>query len=891
MHDKALALLAGGVTLVTPTRRLAQAIRRAYDLAQQRAGHSAWASADALSWSAWLQREWQAAQFATALPQLLDAQQELALWERIVDASPVSERLLDPRTVAGQARDAWHIACAYRLEAALERHPGTEDTQAFLAWRDAFTRYCDQHALIDAARLPDALAAQVASGRLPMSQRLALAGFDGFDPQRLSLFDTLRRRGTQVEQLDLAGEPGQAAVVAHAGPEQEVRFAASWARAQLERLPDARIGVVVPDLSARRAAIARIFDEVLLPGAALAPGAPHPRPWNLSLGLPLADWPVVHAALLALELPEGRLPAARMGVLLRSPFLGEADSECMPRALLDRRLCALGEPHVDLDALEFEAARSTRTCACPLLLQRVRDLRRRVREKGQRRQPPSAWGPHVQSLLAALGWPGQRSLDSEEHQAVEAWRDLVAGLARFDLILGQVSYAQVLHLMRRLAGEQLFQPETPDVPVQILGVLEAAGLQFDQLLVLGLHGDAWPRPARPNPLLPVELQRRGEVPGNGAAWELAFARRTMQAWQRAAPHVVFSHPSMEEDRELRASPLLAGLPAAQPAAVPEAHTARIFAGRAMELLEDSRVAALPEGIALRSGVSVFRDQAACPFRAFAAHRLGADSIEHPQDGLDALERGTLVHAALACFWERMRDHAALAALGEPGREACVRDAVDQAVADFGPRRRSLLLTRFIDLERARLTRLLLEWLEVDRGRPAFEVQPPEQEQHVVLAGLRLRMRPDRVDRMGDGREVLIDYKTGKPGIAHWFGERPDEPQLLAYAVARTPAPAALAFAIVRPGECALRGLGEDGGLGRDIMALEKAKQADRAPDWPAQMRAWSATIDALGRRFRGTEVHVDPKRGAQTCRTCSFGVLCRVGDVPGMATDAAGEEG
>ena len=116
--------------------------------------------------------------------------------------------------------------------------------------------------------------------------------------------------------------------------------------------------------------------------------------------------------------------------------------------------------------------------------------------------------------------------------------------------------------VRRLAAERLFQPETPPVPIQVMGVLESTGLEFDHLLVLGLHAEAWPRPARPNPLLPVELQRRAGAPGSGPEWELGFAQRMTAAWRRAAPQVVFCFPAAEGDRTLAPSPLLAGLPAA-----------------------------------------------------------------------------------------------------------------------------------------------------------------------------------------------------------------------------------------------------------------------------------------------------------------------------------------
>jgi probable DNA repair protein len=889
--DNVLDLLEAGATVVTPTRRLAQALRRAYDQRQEATGQAAWPSPDALSWSAWQQREWQAAQFVSPLPVALDAQQELAAWARAIDASPQSAHLLDCESVAAEALEAWTIICAYRLAPRLARATHTDETRAFLGWRDAFLQFCSEHRLIDGARLPDELAHQFTAGNLRAPRRFVLFGFDAIDPQRAALIEALRAAGSDVAVLTGQGARGDSAVVVHAGAEHEIHAAAAWARRILEASPDARIGVVVPDLDAQRATIARVFDDVLQPDSVLDPAGVRPRPWNLSLGRPLADWPVVHAALMVLELPEGRLPAPRTGMLLRSPFVGDAETERMPRALLDARLCDLREPYVDLQLLEHEARRESRLHACPLLLDRLWKLQRRAREAAHQHRPPSAWGPHLQSLLAAMGWPGQRTLDSEEHQAVEAWRELIASLARFDPILGAIAYSSALQLVRRLAADRLFQPETPEVPVQILGVLESAGLQFDHLMVLGLHGEAWPRPARPNPLLAVEVQRHAQVPRSAPEWELAFARRTMQGWLHAARQVLFTYPAAEEDRTLQPSPLLADLPRGEAATTAEDFRSVIYGSRRVERCEDNAVRALPPGVRTSGGASVFQDQAACSFRAFAAHRLGAEHIEHPGEGLDARERGTLVHAALAQFWTATQDHATLTACSEAQLDERVRDAVDRALADFAPRRPSLFQSRLIDLERVRLVRLLHEWLDVDRNRPPFAVLPPEQAQDVQIGGLRMRVRLDRVDRMPDAREVLIDYKTGDASAQprRWFGERPDEPQLPAYALARSQPPAALAFGIVKRGKCKLQGLAQAAAFGAGIEALDAAKLEHKAGDWAGQVAAWSSTLEALGARFRGTEVRVDPKVYPNTCRNCTFGSLCRVGELLGTAEAEADE--
>ena len=88
--------------------------------------------------------------------------------------------------------------------------------------------------------------------------------------------------------------------------------------------------------------ILRIFDEVLVPAAALQPGANTPRPWNVSLGTALADWPLIHAALLILELACGELPVERASVLLRSPFMGGAGAKPMHAHCWMRGCAGLG---------------------------------------------------------------------------------------------------------------------------------------------------------------------------------------------------------------------------------------------------------------------------------------------------------------------------------------------------------------------------------------------------------------------------------------------------------------------------------------------------------------------------------------------------------------------
>lgn len=889
MYEHVVAALAAGASVITPTRRLAAAVRRSFDAHQQHAGRTAWVSPDVLPWSAWAQRLWASVQVNLPEPLLLvlSPQQELALWARVISESQVASPLLHLENVAEAAREAWATAHAWRLWPLLRRHPLSEEGRAFLGWSEAFEHFCTREAMLDPPRMSERLIALLREGVPHRPERLSLYGFDALDPQRTELLDALRASGAKVEVISPGGmRTAGGALLPQPGTPQELRAAAQWARTRLAVRPEASIGVVVPDLERLRGEVARVFDEVLVPQTLLAPWHEHARPWNLSLGVPLSHWPLVHTALLLLELATERLSAHAAGVLLRSAFLGAAQREQGARALLDARLRRLGEPYATLRTLEYLAADEGRAHACPLLLERLRLLASHARAARSPVLLPSAWGPILQGLLAAAGWPGERTLDSTEYQTLEAWRELVAGLAQLDVVYGPLSYASMLERVRRLASERVFQPESRPAPIQVLGLLESEGLEFDHLLVLGLHAGAWPRPARPNPLLPAALQRSAGTPRGCADWELAFARRMTAGWQRAAPEVVFSYPVATDDHTLEPSPLIASLSAATPVPVGVDYRVELHMAQRHELPEDTPGVSLPPGITFAGGARLIQDQAACPFRAFALYRLGASALEEPHEGLDARERGRLLHSAVAQLWAALRSSRRCAALDETALTEEVQRAVDQALVRWRNRRGSVFKDRFLAVERDRLETLLKEWLAVEAPRAPFEVLAVEEPSTLEVGGVLLDLRLDRVDRLEGGGELLLDYKTGEAQVVRWFEARPDEPQLPLYALARKTAPAGLAFARVARGECAFVGLAERDDVAPGIAAFAPAK--GRADDWASQLQSWRQSLATLAAQFRSGFAPVAPKRYPNTCDRCHLRMLCRVEDLMGSTAEPEG---
>lgn len=828
-----------GLVVLTPNRRLAAALEAEFDARQQARSLESWEAPDILPFAAFLERLHDDALHADGAlpPALLTPAQEAHLWEDAILGSERGGGLLAVASAAAQCRAAWQVKHAWRVGAG----PGNEDTEAFAEWSRAYLRKAGDD--LDHARLADAAAAWADPNRV---RGLVAWAFDILTPQQRDFFDACAARGIPV----YAGtpEPARARVAraAFADAATEIDAAARWARDRLEA-GAARIGVVVPDLQQRRRQVMRAFHRVLCPGRHLPGAAGGAAPFNVSIGEPLAGYPLVRAALDLIALAAGEVDFALASRLVRSPFVGGAEPEASARALLDVRMRQILPARVTL-------ARLVAACApAPVLRERLVEVFR-VAEAGPASRSPHDWARHWSALIAAAGHPGDRALDSAEYQTLQRWHRQLAEFACLARVAPRLAPAEARARLARLCAEALFQPESPDAPVQVLGVLESSGLRFDALWVSGLTDEAWPLTAQPSPFLPIALQKKAGVPEASADASLALDQHLTGQWLVAASEVVVSHAAHDGDRKLAPSPLITAVPLAPP--VVGAFTPCrdvIFAARALEPVADG-VAPAYAGAHAKGGARLLADQAACPFRAFARHRLGAHGLEVPAAGLDAAARGTLLHELMAGLWRELRSSDAL----RGDVELAVGRAAAAAVAALG------LEGAFAKLERARLEQRARDWLALERQRAPFEVVDIEDKRVVEVGGLSLDVRIDRMDRLADGAHLLIDYKSGSVTRRDWLGERPLEPQLPLYAIGAVPEVSAVAFACLKRGELGYSGYGRDDGV------------VERAEDWQSLRAAWRAALEALARDFLRGVARVDPKQPPATCRHCDLQALCRV---------------
>ena len=933
-------LAAPRVTLVTPNRRLAVFHKREFERAQLTAGLAAWTTPDILPYAVFVERTWRTLTLRAgtgAHPQLLGAVQSQLLWEQVIHRSEVADAfaLMNISQTAIQAASAWALAHAWHLLPAMRKIALHDDAAMFMAWANRYQALCREKQCIDAAVVVDALSEKLNAGGdivdvLPA--RILTVGFDIVSPQQHHLWRVCGEAGVDVSDIviERVGPQSHHARAAFATEIDEFRACAAWARERLLQNPQQQIAIVVPQLQARRPALARALSDALMPEArASTIGSDAGRNsgnnlnasslFNFSLGQPFGDYALVREALALLAFSQLRtMPFLEVSALVRSPFIAAADREQAARARLDERLREISTPELSLKALQKCLSNDMRiqsqAAACSqltVLLERVAGLAEAAQNinarPGARAKPgslthasPQDWCRHFAAILIAWGFPGERPLGSIDFQVMAKFRDALASLAILSTVQARMRADEALSQLRRIVADTQFQPESEshgDAPIQVLGILESAGQSFDAMWVTGLSDDAWPLAARPNPFIPAMLQRSAGIPESSAAASLELDKRITTGWKACANELVFSHVWPEghdiaNDGDRGVSALIRDIPLCATAtllreAMLNSYATALQSLREVEPIPDTEFPALPAPTAIRGGASVMRDQAACPFRAFARHRLGARELEVPQPGLDAAERGKLLHRVLYFVWGKIVDHATLLLLDAEGATKIVADAASRAIAEAHSKGAVSLAGHFADIEQARLVRVIVEWLAYERERSSFTVVEREALRKVQLGGLELELRLDRLDRLADGTYALLDYKTGIARLSSWLGERPDEPQLPVYYQTADEEISALAFARVKLGErgktYGFEGVSAVEGLLPNVQPIETRRSKPGYASWDVLTQEWEVSLAALATGFVRGDATVDPKHGGLTCGQCDLQSVCRIAEIASYA--------
>jgi probable DNA repair protein len=849
-----------------PTRQRARAVQLAYAAARLAADERVWPSADVLPYAAWRHREAErrAALDPTHWPRILSAGEEWYLWRECAAEVAGELALLDTGALAESLARASELAAEYALAPAGAAAPGEAGLYARA-----------QRRFTERLRSLEATTVTAITERLRTSSAAdtpLACGFEAATPL--------------LRSLALVREPGAAECAPHkvrpADPAEELSAIAGWCRERLAADPAARLLVILPGHEGVRERLAALIRQALVPESVATTRA-GAAAVAVEGGPALSAAPLPKHALTTLNFLAGReLELAELSRWLLAPFWAQPDAFARAKLALNLRQRALAR--LDLRGL------SGALQLVPRALQGVAreldaTLRRAAAALEDGTTSPRGWSERAREALARLRWPGAGERDGAHWQTLMRWHELLEDFGQLSGSLPMLSRARALQLLEALAARTAYRPADEDVAVTVSAALADPVVRYEGIWVAGLSADAFPQPVTPEPFLPLAAQLAAGVPQATSSGRREQAERLLRAWRAATDELVFSLPRHGGDLELAESPLLAPVPQVHAGALEPWLPARLQRARLTESLSDEHGTPWRAAEPL-PGTRTLVLQNQCPFRAYAELRLGALAPESADLGIAADQRGLLLHAALEWLWNELKSQAALAAQSPPALASLIARSVAQArqtLAARVPQRRRTRRVADTQLEMfaqvppalarecRRAERLIGSLLDLERARAPFHVVATEFASELALGGARMRLRLDRVDALGDGRRVILDYKSGRRAGADWYGERPSHPQLLGYLAALGAGVCALANVHVNAREIAFAGIAEADGI---LPRVKSVRARPEVPDWQAQQQRWRATLERLIGEFLAGDARVDPVAGA--CSFCHVIDICRI---------------
>ncbi len=689
---------------------------------------------------------------------LLSREQERAVWTGVVSREG-SEYLRAPEIIAQLVQHAWQLQNVWQVGNSDETMRRPPDVDAFLRWSEDFCQALKKIGAIDRATF--------FSKHMTKNLNFIAQGFRRPSPTLRSWLNQDKFLLTVDDRLDTSN------FVPHVYDsfEDELHEAMFWAKGIWERDRDSRVVVGIDSFSSHIAEIHRCGADVF----GQISGSPE-MPYFAKYRDILGDYPAIQIVLLVLGI-RPRCKWDAISELIRHPLLKGFDEERHQRSVFDARL--RDENRYELD-LPLIINRLEQSGDCLYLLEFFRSVEAALLSS-PRVSSLSYWVSHFNKILRSVGVIGLRDKTSSRNSLEVHWSRVCDQVMSLDAVMEFVTRGEALSILKRHVEQTTVFAGEKSTGIFIMPADDAFIVDPTHLWVANASSKSFVSERAGTPFLPINSQRLLSIPGLNPVSDKKHVESVISMLTALGTERHVSYSKFEGDERVSFSPFFPRLAKVESEKI-QRFTVPSWHQPAAKLQEYSDFIGpvLDPTQPLVGGVAVFYDQAVCPFKAFAVHRLGATPVFEPIRGINNREKGVIVHQLMNTFWRGLKTSSALQKFSSEEKLEYVKQIVHGEIKkDYFA---TSIETELFKIEIDRAIELIQAWTDFELTLPPFRVISQEEKVSVNIFGVPVKIKPDRIDQLESGDIRIVDYKTGACSRSDWVGPRLSAPQLPMYAI-------------------------------------------------------------------------------------------------------------
>jgi len=265
--------------------------------------------------------------------------------------------------------------------------------------------------------------------------------------------------------------------------------------------------------------------------------------YNVSAGQSLINQPIVDAAIKLLLFSHQYFDWQDLIFLKNSPFIDWGENKDFVRAFLHKQ-SLLGRKKYSYSGLLKAITKSPLSNQLMVLKERIEKLQSHKLAKGLLSDWTNLW----QEKLIFLGWV--TNANEYEEKVKQAFIQALQATNELNSIYTHVSFEQARDCLLQSCKQQTFQLPSDRSDIQIMGVLEAVGLEFDELILVGFNSTNWPQKHQSNPFIPISFQKDYAMPGCSVDREYQYTEQLSNQLLKSANKIWITQSRTDTNKDI-----------------------------------------------------------------------------------------------------------------------------------------------------------------------------------------------------------------------------------------------------------------------------------------------------------------------------------------------------